>query len=527
MSTVDQLRHLFVTGRAKSEPYTYAGPIPQGEADLPARDRATHGTSVLQQLDQARQDNERLRGVTTAPGSPARIIIEVESEPGLELALDSLEPRSQGVELACVREEGGIRIAVVHVPEGKLNYFVRRVEQYLREETRRGVPKNQNLVDRIAAIRIPTLRSFWTDEVLPFPPVDQAMWWEVWLRAEGDQDPTLTFQMAAEAAGLRLGKETIRFPDRLVALCYGSATQLSSTVDIIDLLGEIRRAKENPAEFIEMSPREQGEWVDHLRRRIVPPENDAPAVCILDGGVVMHPLVQPALSPEDVLRYDPTWPLADREPHGTEMAGIALYGAELPEVIQDIGPVPLRHRLESVKILPPPPRQNEPRLFGAITAQSAYRIESQAPTRPRAFCLAVTTDGRDRGLPSSWSGEVDQLCAGVRDGHRRLFFVSAGNVPLHDLSGYPDVNDTALVQDPGQAYNAVTVGAYTDYLQFPQATYPGYRPLARPGDLSPSSTTSLTFHTEWPYKPDVVFEGATRSSTRRRAASTRPSRCRC
>ena len=60
---------------------------------------------------------------------------------------------------------------------------------------------------------------------------------------------------------------------------------------------------------------------------------------------------------------------------------------------------------------------------------------------------------------------------GVHDGHRRLFFISAGNVPLDDRRNYPDVNDTALVQDPGQASNAITVGAYTEHVQFPQATH--------------------------------------------------------
>jgi Subtilase family len=507
MTNAEQFPHLFVTGRSKSESYVYAGPIPRGTVRLPARDSATHGTTLREELDRARQENELLRGVTTSPEAPARIILEVESEPDFELALDSLEPRGQGVELACVRQENGVRTAVIHVPEEKLGYFVKRVEQYLGEQTAKGQPKNQNLFDRIAAIRLASLRSFWTDEGSSFPALDQAIWWETWLRAEGDQDPWVTFQMIAEAAGLRMGRETIRFPDRLVVLCFGTAAELSSTVDLLDLLGEVRRAKENPAEFVEMSPREQGEWVNHLRGRLVPPGHDAPAVCILDGGVVLHPLVRPALSPEDAVKYDPTWPLTDGLSHGTEMAGIAIYGDQLPQLLQDVGPVYLRHRLESVKILPPPPRGNDPKLYGAITAQSAYRIESQAPTRPRAFCMAVTTDGRDRGLPSSWSGEVDQLCAGVRDGHRRLFFISAGNVKRDDQAGYPEVNDTDTVHDPGQALNAVTVGAYTELVQFPHETYPGCRPVARAGDLSPSSTTSLTYYPEWPYKPDVVLEG--------------------
>src|SRR5262249_17814038 len=154
----------------------------------------------------------------TSPDAPARIILEVESEPGFELALDPLEPRSQGVELACVREEAGVRRAVIHVPEGKLTHLVKKVEQYLTQQTPKGSPKNQSLADRITRLRLATLRSFWTDEDPGFPPVDQAIWWEVWLRAAGDQDPWVTFQMLGEAAGLKLGKETIRFPDRLVGL---------------------------------------------------------------------------------------------------------------------------------------------------------------------------------------------------------------------------------------------------------------------------------------------------------------------
>ena len=191
-------------------------------------------------LSVARQQNEQQRGITTTPDEPARIILEVRSEPEFELALGSLEPRSQGVELACVREEQNQRIAVIHVPEGKLNYFVRRVEQYLREQSRSGKPKNQDLIDRIAEIRLATLRSFWTDEGMPFPANNQSIWWECWLRAESDQGPWETFCMLAEVAKLRVARETIRFPDRLIGLCYGTAEQLSSSAEILDLLGEIR-----------------------------------------------------------------------------------------------------------------------------------------------------------------------------------------------------------------------------------------------------------------------------------------------
>lgn len=507
MPVSDQLPHLIVEKRFSTEKYTYAGPIPMGEVQLPVRDRASHGASLRQQLDQARQQNEQMRGVTTTAERPARIVLEVRSEPDFELALDGLEPRSQGVELACVRNEDNQRVAVIHVPEGKLSYFVKRVEQYVAEQVKSGKPKNQDLIDRIAEIRLATLRSFWTDEGHDFPQDDRPVWWEVWLRSESDQGPWETFRMLAQAAGLRVGTETIRFPDRLVGLCSGTATQLSSSADILDLLGEIRRAKENPAGFLALTPREQAEWVEDLRQRITPPPADAPAVCVLDHGVVINPLLQPALAPEDCLKYDPSWPLTDAESHGTEMSGVALFGDQLSDLLLTSDAVTLAHRLESVKIVPPPPRQNEPRLYGAITAQAAYRIESQRPTRRRAFCLAITTDGTDRGKPTSWSGEIDQLCAGVGDGNRRLVFISAGNAASEHRCRYPDSNDTDAIQDPAQAWNAITVGACTSRWQFPQQQFPGYQPLGKPGDLSPSSTTSLAWFQDWPFKPDIVLEG--------------------
>jgi hypothetical protein len=95
-----------------------------------------------------------------------------------------------------------------------LTYFVRRVEQYLGEQARSGKPKNQDLIDRIAGVRLAQLRSFWTDEGAIFPANDQPIWWEVWLRAESDQGPWETFRMLAEAAEMRVATETIRFPDR-------------------------------------------------------------------------------------------------------------------------------------------------------------------------------------------------------------------------------------------------------------------------------------------------------------------------
>ena len=208
--------------------------------------------------------------------------------------------------------------------------------------------------------------------------------------------------------------------------------------------------------------------------------------------------------------------------HGTEMAGLALYG-DLAPVLESARPVILRHRLESVKILPPV-GTNDPDLYGAVTAHATALPETQAPFRRRVFSMAVTAppDGQ-QGQPTSWSAAVDALAAGrsfdpvteglvyldqaERNAHR-LFVVAAGNVAGDKLSpAHLSVCDTEAVHDPAHAWNALTVGAFTEKISIQDADYDGWAPVAASGDLSPWSSTGVTLSPKWPNKPDVVFEG--------------------
>jgi hypothetical protein len=158
-------------------------------------------------------------------------------------------------------------------------------------------------------------------------------------------------------------------------------------------LAELRLAKWLAGEFIRLPPRVQAEWIAEAVTRIQPPPHNAPAVCHLDTGVNrQHPLLSLPLAEEHVLACDPNWSPVDLQGHGTEMAGIALYGC-LTILFGDNRSVTLRHRLESVKILPDH-SHNDPDLYGAIASQAISRAEIVAPGRNRVFCLAVTADGR-------------------------------------------------------------------------------------------------------------------------------------
>jgi len=122
--------------------------------------------------------------------------------------------------------------------------------------------------------------------------------------------------------------------------------------------------------------------------------------------------------------------------------------------------------------------------------------------------MAVTSDDtRDRGRPSSWSAGLDQICSGAEDDTKRLFIVSAGNASIPDRGNYPEAQLTDSIHDPAQSWNALTVGAYTQFYQIRDTTLAGYEPIAPANGLSPFSTTSLIWDDKWPIKPEIVMEG--------------------
>ena len=188
------------------------------------------------------------------------------------------------------------------------------------------------------------------------------------------------------------------------------------------------------------------------------------------------------------------------------MAGIALY-YNLEDRLALSNPIIIQHQLESVKILPPE-GNNNPQLYGYITKQAISLAEIGHPKRNRVIAMAVTAD-QGNGLPSSWSGALDNLASGVDDGIKRLIIVSAGTVfpDEHKNSPYTKANELHAIEDPAQAWNVLTVGAYNEHIYFDEDFYQGYHPVAEPKQLSPYSSTSYTWDTKWPIKPDIVLSG--------------------
>ncbi len=518
---MDRFKHIDITEPGELRRYTHVSSGGGGEYRVPPRDdRVGHGQRLQRQIQTARA--ELGQQASDAGHTITDVALEVVG-PRRDLQLASLERlrNGLGVELRAVADREGRSFATVYVPSSRLESFVRLFERYTNEDrvdTRR--PKNEPLVAGIDEIRTPVLRSFWTDADDLFPADQTApIWWEVWLqkRIDDEEDTAfIEFISAVDGSGLRVGSHVLRFNERLVFHVHGTVEQWTCVfVPLLDRLAELRKAKEVASEFLRLQPRDQRLLIEDLVQRLSSPAATAPAVCVLDHGVSKeHPLLAPFLSPEDQHVIEQVWTRVDnREQHGSEMAGIALYGQELPYLLGGDAQPLMLHRLESVRILNTSQAHPE-ETWGWVTQEGVALAEQAAPDRSRVVLLAITADdrGRDHGYPTSWSAAIDQSAAGELDGTKRLFVVSAGNVrsptdfPAHV---YPNSNiEEHRIEDPAQAWNALTVGACTDLIQIRDASLDSHSPLAKQGELCPASRTSASWpDQEWPIKPDIVMEG--------------------
>lgn len=506
------LKHFFIDNSGTALPFTSKQ---QGgdKKKLPPRDRLEHGQLLQQKLNgawkQAIESDEERKAVSLP--TKQGVYLEFDSAPDFEIATKSLENRKVGIRLLNVREEEAdgkrIRRATVFIPKGKESYYLKKIEGYVTEVTDKDKPKNQNLIEGIDDIKLAVVESFWQGDKR-WIPGELTQWCEIWLSSDNSIVES-EFRILAGKLRIPLKKETLKFPERQVILADVNIDHLKELIASSPYIAEFRRAAETAAFFTELENKEQTEWAKDLVTRIQIDVSSKVAICLLDTGVNNgHMLLSPLLKDADCQTYENDWGTYDHEGHGTRMSGIAGYG-DLQAAIESSGEISIAHRLESIKILPPK-GENDPQLYGAITSQAASSITIDNPDRKRIYCMAITAPKFETGdgRPSSWSAAIDELAAGYLDEQQKLIFVSAGNVTeMDDWKLYPESNKTRTVQNPGQSWNAVTVGAYTEKTTFDSSKYSSAAPLAPGGGLSPFSSTSLIWDKKWPIKPDIVLEG--------------------
>lgn len=501
------LSHFLLRNLGEPHPFQAKG-RGGGKSPSDVLDRVGHAQALLQAID-------ALPPLTADSG--AGLYLEVTGRPNERLAKNSLD--ASGLELLrCTSDvQDGIvtETATVFATTKGVKSLRKKVEQFETEDTPDrekdgqiipGHPKNANLVQSLGAIVEAGLRALWRGPQAKFPIDDGAIHWEIWLQP----DTADAFIAGVGEFGVEISGDRLIFPEDTVVV--GRATRDGLALAVRRLVGV--RALAAPAvtaDFFDgLEVTEQASWVTELGERTSYPNHfDTGYVTLLDTGVSRaHPLIAPALSTADRHAAEPGWSLDDVKGHGTQLAGLALFG-DLTMPLQSTHAVAVTHRLESVKLMPDA-GQNPHHLLGAVTRQAINAVE--VAQRRRTFTMAATTDEDTPhdGAPTSWSSEVDQLAAGVSGNiaAHRLILVSAGNTDNFKFGAGPyldhcDHSDHEI-ESPAQAWNAICVGAYTEKTLLPDGG--GLTPVAQAGDLSPCSRTA-SWSSTWPLKPDVVLEG--------------------
>jgi hypothetical protein len=532
-----ELSHLLVQGFTESQDFKSTLSVRKQPA--PQLDRQAHGGKLLGQIANLAEEEAKLRERRSELGLPEHVgtTISIEISPaGAVDYFKQLEWKRDGIEILSAVDSGGAEIVTLHVPDGKLTAFERRVTAYLNEnakpkkgdEDKPTKPKHATLINAIASFRKAAFAELWTDEDPPAGDEQTQEWFQVWLRIAGKAAQEVCAGFAASAATFDIHVEAgyVTFPGRVVVAVKGSRGQLQQALELLDAVAEIRGVRPTAEFFLaDLKPFEQAEWLQNLQARLSYGASElASYVTLLDTGVNRgHALIQPVLDAVDLHSVEQQWGATDLHGHGTQMAGILAYG-DLTSALSGNAQIHVPHRLESVKLLPPQ-GQNPPHLYGVVTGAAVSSVEGTL--RNRTFAMMTTTDGKTSGLPSEWSASIDRLACGlplaqtgaIENSTPRLFVMSAGNMPW---PMWGQSNDLHPIEDPGQAWNALTVGACTDLDQIDGGKWPGLTAIAQAGALSPSSRTSLLWRRTWPFKPDVVAEGGNGSMHAQAGPSTGP-----
>lgn len=472
----------------------------------PERERGQHASLVLQQIDEVVREIEAIR---TARSEPLTATIMTANGPDIELptVASGFVGRNRRADLLLI-DTGKVVFRVTDDLAGLRT----KAQTYAAEDTPQGNPRYANLVARIDRVDLATISDLSLGEIPDDIDDGERIWVEIWTRGGASLSAAERLEidagLAAFAALTPDGADVspaYRGPERDVHVLLATGETLKQIPFLLPDIAEVHRAPTVMPIVMAEAQDEAGETAD-----VDPPASDAAVVAIHDSGIdAQHPYVAPILlGAESVVPGEPA--TFDRDGHGTQMAGVAAYSDLAVDVAG--GMLHADSWLVSMRLLDSAAEEGGDPERGAMWAErmteSVTAAESQAHERSVIHNLSLGAENQTVGEidRTAWSVAADVLA--WNDGRGRLLVVASGNQqPITDRATYPTANlGGPFLQQPGQAWNALTVGGYTNLdiltAQDRSAGYPD--PLAPAGGLSPHSRSALGG--KRPIKPDIVME---------------------
>lgn len=499
----DSKPHLFVKNVHTSQSFTTPQSGRGDDANLPSRQRDSHGNALLNSLSQIWEEHSQevtFRAEHSLPVKDGEYLTFKSAENN-SLKIESLD--SSGAVLLNVNTDKNTnqQIATVYIPENQKDKLSKKVENYLNGE-QNGKPHNQDLVERIETIKRTSVENLWSSAIESLPQLEP-IWCEIWLATEGLNLETVIHNLKEVCTlfSVDILDSILKFPQRSILVVKANYTQLNELISSFGLIAEIRKTEELNSFWLSQNMTENNDWIDGALH-LVDFTKTNNFISILDTGINNgHRLIEPVLDEVNRLTVEPSWGVNDSTGHGTSMAGVAMYG-NLNAILENNQAIEIHHQIESLKILHPD-YPNEQNKFPLITLDAVNRAIVNNPNNKRIFCMAVTTDFQvGFGKPSAYSSVLDNIIFGEDNDDKKLFLVSAGNVRGEEnWKNYPESNLNLSIESPAQSWNAISIGAYTEKI------LPDVATVAKKFELSPHSTTSSSWDLNWPIKPEVVFEG--------------------
>jgi len=491
-----------------------------GGLSIPVRNRQAHAEYLQRKFDAARVDDTNVKQQMEAISLPARsgIYLEFASAPNYDLVSKSLEDQKAGIRLLNIRQvktedNQEQTFATIYIPHGKENRLLEKLHKYATEELRNGKPKNDTLFRSIENINVALLKALWTDRYEDFP-TDHNDWYEVWIRTSVTEDIVNQhnrFIDSLQSLDIHFKEDSVlTFPERTVFLVYANIDALTKLLGCSDQLAELRSGRVLTGFLFDEYRNEQQEWVEDLHNRVQFNPNTNSVICVLDSGANNgHPLLEPII-PERNCGSVVGEGLADRDGHGTRMCGTVIYG-DMSSCLASTQKIQINNQVGSIKLYPNG-LSNPKEAWGFLTEQAVLTSEIIFPHKTVCYCMAITAEDSEQGKPTSWSGAVDSITYN-KGNTSRLFMVSAGNIrDINNLdkeivTGYPNRNSLRPIQNPAQAWNGLTVGAFTNIVAIDSPDLKNYDRVAPSGGISPFSRTSSLWGKGALIKPEVMFEG--------------------
>ena len=477
-----------------------------GKLKLKARNRKEHGERIKKQFEEAINnsgecDTDNVR----------RIVFE--SAEGCDIVITSLLDKRHNITLintdTIIKNNKIIKRVTISIPKGAEKIFLKKVDEYINENTDKMNPKHKDLIESIENIYNAVLESFWDSDEIEYIPSIEKKFCEVWLNyTNNNSDDTIKeFINRCNGLNIKVNKNALIFPEKIIFLIESNRKDILNLLKNCDNISKFKKYNDIIPFLINETNKElKEEIIKDLQKRTEFNKDTDVIVDIFDTGIDKdNPLINKFLS--NSYSFEEELDSTDFERHGTEMAGVVLYN-DLENYIDNKKIIKIKHRISSGKILTKTKIDKE--LWGSVTERLVYNSEilNQKNKYKHIICMAVTSeDSTNNGKVTSWSATIDKLCYGDDINKKRIIFLPTGNIEEKYHKKYPEINKKQIVEDPSQSFNAITVGAYTEKYHLSDKEYKSYKVIANKNCISPYTKTSCGFNDRWSIKPDILMEG--------------------